>query len=69
VARGSAVYGHAAAGVYRCATTSRVRARVGEAGMGVSAGTDTMQAGPASALGPEKRRRPDKVEKVIFFSK
>jgi hypothetical protein len=32
-------------------------------------GREREQAGPASALGPERRRWPDKAEKVIFFSK
>jgi hypothetical protein len=32
-------------------------------------GADAKQAGPASALGPERRRRPDKAKKMIFFSK
>jgi hypothetical protein len=40
---------------------------VGEVGAGVSAGADAKQAGPASALGPERRRRPDKVRNSFFL--
>jgi hypothetical protein len=32
-----------------------------------SAGAGAEQAGPASALGPERRRRPDKAEKFLFL--
>jgi hypothetical protein len=40
-----------------------------EAGADAGASASAEQAGPASALGPERRRRPDMAEKVIFFSK